>query len=596
LRAWGLRGRSGQRALGVALALLVNCSAPPPEPASQRLLAPEAETHATIARQTRIALVLGPDAETRLLPVVVPTGAVLHTGYGIPNESLVAGASPALFRIAVVDAAGGRHPLFEGRVDPAKRSDRRWFDVRVELARFAGQKADVELSMEVTPGEGPAPLGVFSDPVVRVAPAPPPDHPNVVVVSLDTLRARNVGAYGYARDTTPFLDDLATRGVLFEDAITASVTTGPAHMSLFTGLYPVNHGLRTGLDWKATAVETAASRFRSAGYQTAAFTEDGYIVRQRGFGAGFSRYTENPGEKSRGPGEVRVTFRQARRWLARAPERPFFLFVHTYQVHAPYAPPAAYLDRFGDDGLRQAPDPVLQRELDNYDREIRFVDDKLRELVGTLEAQGLAESTLLVVLSDHGEEFGEHGLFQHGGAVYEETLRVPLVLVGPGVPAGVRIDAPVSLIDVLPTLLDLAGLPAVPGTDGISLAPLLTGGAAPAERTLFAEARARRRWRRPRVGEVWNPPLFAVRSPQGKFIVHRPETGEPLPTVRYDLAKDADERSPHPVAGAERAALDALLDDYVAGRLDPKELREPDAPESLEPELRERLRRLGYID
>ncbi len=579
------------RAAGLVAALLLTCCSPTESPPSGPVRLLERTEAAVVANETRVS---APAEEASLRSTLrLPADAVLEFGYGIRNRSLQLGARAARFRVSV-ERGDERWPLFEGRVDPARARQRRWFDMRADLAAHAGERVTLVFEATPEPGPGPAPVVAWSEPVVYSA-GESSTLPNVVVVSLDTLRARSVGLYGYARDTTPFLDALAREAAVFEDAITTSVTTGPSHMSLFTGLYPVNHGLRTGLDYKLPDVATLASRLREAGYQTAAFTENGYIVRMRGFGEGFARYTENAGDRRRGPGEVRVTFRQARRWLAANARRPFFLFLHTYEVHAPFEPPEEYRDLFVGDGAPGPEDPVLLQARDDYDREIRFVDDKLRELFDSLEANGLRDSTLVVILADHGEEFGEHGLYQHGGAVFEETLHIPLIWVGPGVVPG-RHPGPASLIDVTPTLLELAGLPLPDGLDGRSLADAIREGAKLEPRTLFAEARARRRWLRPSRGERWNPPLIAVRSGDTKFIVHRPDEGEALPPARYDLARDALERAPDPVEGEALRSLNALVDEYLAGRMEASARREPDAPESLDPELRHRLQLLGYLE
>jgi len=409
------------------------------------------------------------------------------------------------------------------------------------------------------------------------------------------LRARNLGSYGYFRDTSPFLDSLARRGSLFENAVTASVTTSPAHMSLITGLYPVRHGIREGLDRKLPHAVTLAQRLRAAGYRTAAFTENGYLVRRRGFGDGFDHYTENRGETGKAPGEVRLTFEQARGWLEANRTLPFFLFLHTYEVHSPYDPEEPYAGLFRDDGAPGPAEPAIRAERDRYDREIRIVDDELRELFDTLEATGLAASTIVVILADHGEEFAEHGGYQHGAAVYEESLRVPLLFWGPGrIPEGRHASA-VSLIDVAPTLLDLLGLSVPAGLDGTSLTGVLLRGEALQPRPLISEARARMRWLDPQRHEPWAPPLFAVRTDDGKFVVHRPERGEARPMIRFDLAQDPDERFPLPVAKERARAIDALVTRYLRGAT-AAPASPLDRSDDVSPDLRQRLRALGYAE
>ena len=582
--------RAAVRARVAALgACLLACAEAPPVPSGPTLLTRELKP-ALIGTEARYALLLGRETSEQVFRVRLPPEASLSFGFGLPDRPRVKGGGPARFAFAIeVDgewiAIGGR------RVDPGIHEDRRWFNARMDLSRWSGREVGLRFSLASEPGAPPG-VGAIANPTL-VSGAHRDDRPNLLIVSLDTLRARNVGAYGYARDTTPFFDAFARRGTLFETAITTSVTTGPSHMSLFTGLYPVNHGMRSGKEFKHPDAVTLTTLLRDTGYHTAAFTENGFLVRRFGFGQGFSEYTENKGTRRATPGEIRVTFPQATRWIEKRAREPFFAFVHTYEVHSPFWPPAPYSKLFEGDGLPGADTQLMVDARDNYDREIRFVDDMLRELLESLEAQGVLERTLVVVVSDHGEEFHEHGRYQHGGAVYEEALRIPLVVVGPGVRADRRIRAQVSLIDVFPTVLDLLGVESAEPLDGVSLAPALRGGAEPPERTLFAEANAPKRWIRPFAGEDWNPPLVAVRSQDEKFIVHRPRQGGAVePSERYDLATDALERTPLPIDPETRARVDALVDRYLAGR----KQREASPEQPLEPELRERLHALGYLD
>jgi arylsulfatase A-like enzyme len=536
-------------------------------------------------------------SEERLRKQVrIPSGAVLDLGFGQREEAWSAEASPVRFRVLLRQGGAEPRVLLEQAVDPADPAQRRWFDARLALADWAGRRVSLELVAAREEGRGTLALPVWSDPTLYAA-AAPDGRPNVVLVSVDTLRAPSLGSYGYARDTSPFLDGLAREGALFENAITTSVTTAPSHMSLFTGLYPVHHGIVSGSEWKHPRARTLPEQLRAAGYETAAFTENGFVIRARGFGDGFARYVENRARPDV-PRSARRTFAQARRWLESGPRRPFFLFVHTYEVHAPYAPPAAYAELFVDDGVAGPADPVVRSQRDDYDREIRHVDDELRGLFDTLAAVEASDSTLLVFTADHGEEFGEHGSLQHGGAVFEESLRVPLVFWGPGrVPEGLRVADLVSLIDVGPTLLELLGLPPLPALDGVSLGPLLRGEAVPSRR-LFAEARAEVRWIGPSEGVRWSPPLVAVRTDGEKFVVHRPAHGPAEPSVAYDLALDPGELEPRALSGPEGDEVHRLVDAYLSGRAAPGPPRSPAPaePPDLGPELREQLRDLGYLE
>jgi arylsulfatase A-like enzyme len=532
--------------------------------------------------------------ETVRATVAVPEGAVLEFGFGIREEAWGQGASPVRFRVALEGIDPSERILFTGAVDPAASRDHRWFDRRVDLAEFAGRRVTVAFTTSRETGEGKFSLPVWSDPVVYPT-FRSGERPNVLLVSLDTLRARSLGTYGYGRETSPFFDAVARRGTLFENAITASVTTSPSHMSLFTGLYPTNHGIRDGLQRKFPHVVTLAERLREAGYRTTAFTENGYLIRRRGFGDGFDQYTENRGERAKALGEARLTFGQARRWIEANREVPFFLFVHTYEVHSPYDPDEPYATLFRED---DAPGPdarAIRAGRDDYDREIRIVDDELRKLFDTLDETGLSASTVVVVLSDHGEEFAEHGGFQHGAAVYEESLRVPLLFWGPGrIPAGRRLTSPVSLIDVTPTIVDLLELPVPEDLDGTSLKSLLLEDQSLPPRTLFAEARATTRWIDPLRRESWNPPLFAVRTGDSKFVVHRPMHGEAQPMVRFDLANDPGETSPLPVDPERAGAVDALVTRYLRAKTRASAPLPTPSHDDVSPDLRERLRALGY--
>lgn len=580
--------------VGAALALAA-CS--PDAPLQVEPLRLVAEVQPLVAgHESRLAVLLYGGRLSARVPAVLPAAAELSFGYSVSGAVRAAeGAqkttlAPVMLSLALLREGGARTLLFERRLDPRRPQERRWFDARVDLAAHAGERVVFEFVMRPDPG-GTVPIAGIWEPTLQSAGAVS-SRPNLLIVSIDTLRAQNVGAYGHPRDTTPFMDSLAAQGSLFENAVTASVTTGPAHMSLFTGLYPVHHGMRGGLEPRSPTATPVAVLLRGAGYHTAAFTENGYIIRELGFGDGFSEYTENPGHRKGVPGDARLTFQQAERWLARTRRRPFLLFVHTYQVHSPYLPPPETAPLFRDDEQPGTASAALRAQHDDYDREIRFVDEQLRALVDALDRRGLRDTTTLVVLSDHGEEFGEHGYFQHGSALFEESLRVPLIFEGRGIPSGRRIAEQVSLIDVMPTLLELAGVAPPPGLDGQSLLPAMRGESLPA-RTLFAEATAPGRWKLPFHREPWNPLLVAARSQQGKLLVHRPKSGDAAPALRFDLAADALEREPQSLGGEELAAAQALVDGYLRGRAGRPP--EPAAAPELDPELRERLEGLGYV-
>ncbi len=428
--------------------------------------------------------------------------------------------------------------------------------------------------------------------------------PNLIVISLDTLRAQSLGAYGYVRETSPFFDQLASEGVLFDNAITTSVTTPPSHMSLFTGLYPVRHGIITGLEQRLAAdVPRITTTLRSNGYFTKAITENGFLIRRVGFDEGFDEYSEHFGKKKRSaPGLVHKSFGEAREWLEEEHDEPYFLFLHTYQVHAPYRPPVRYNDRFVDDGHSPTEEGRYGRVLDRYDREIAYLDDELKRLFDVIAQRKTKRETIVLIVSDHGEEFLEHGAVQHGTHVFEESVRIPMLFWGDKIPKGRRVTGQVSLIDAFPTLMELIGLAVPTGLDGVSLAKVIAGSEEPPVRPLFTEARARREWRAGMVAVKANPIEIGVRFDGRKFVVHRPEgSGEQQPTLTFDLEKDPREAKPIELPTTELVPIEGLVDDYLAtvqvrkGAAGP-ERSEAEFKKEADPALIERLRSLGYVE
>jgi arylsulfatase A-like enzyme len=421
-------------------------------------------------------------------PFVVPDGAVFATALGIEESAWTTNACAVEFRVGIVES--GRETIVHRTVlDPVRRTeDRRWVDVRVELGAFAGRTIALRLSTvpadPTTPGTS---LPVWADPVV-LAPGRA-ELPNVILVSLDTLRARSVSTYGSPRATMPYLDALvADAGTVFEQAFTTAPHTLPAHLSTFTSLYVRSLGPVGPLSRLPEDVVTLPERLRAMGYDTGAFTEDGFVVPAVGFRRGFATYRENTSPNLHEPlGQSAKTFRDAIGWLASRRDRPTFLFAHTYEVHYPYTPAPPYDTAFGS-AAELADENAA--DLLRYEQEARHLDDELRGFLDAVDALGLGRRTLLVVMADHGEEFLEHGQRRHGLQLYDESIHVPLLIRFPGmVPARLRVATPVSLVDVAPTILDLVGAPALIGVDGESLVPLFGGGTLSERRhAVFSEA------------------------------------------------------------------------------------------------------------
>jgi arylsulfatase A-like enzyme len=375
--------------------------------------------------------------------------------------------------------------------------------VHVDLGPLAGRVA--RLALRVVAGDavdvsaarvtGDEPLDAA--PLVRPALAPGA-RPNVVVYVIDTLRADHVGCYGYARPTTPRIDEFARSAIRFAAATAESSWTLPTVASILTGLRPERHGAVDPDHAVRPDVPTLASLLAARGWSTAAFVTNYLGGDVFGLKRGFAAYRFYPERGARRRAvylRSDAVFRRVARWLARTPPAPFLLYVHVTDPHFPYVPPVraaravlpmppsagamdALTERLrelhnGHDrwGARPAPaapaDVALGRDL--YDGEIRFADEYFGRLLDLLRARRVLDDSVIVLTSDHGEEFLEHGGVGHGQTLHREVLHVPMLLRLPGgAGGGVRVDRPVRQTDVLPTLLDVAGVPPPPGLDGIS--------------------------------------------------------------------------------------------------------------------------------
>jgi len=425
-------------------------------------------------------------------------------------------------------------------------------------------------------------------------------HPSVILISIDTLRADRLGTLGYPRNSTPFLDRLAREGVLFTNAAAAAPWTMPSHASVFTSMLPFDHRGQWYREPLLPRRSMLAERFREAGYRTAAFTGGVWVDGDRGFYQGFELYANHDELKSGGP---EAYFSRAARWVRERDGAPYFLFLHTYEPHTPYvhsrfADPAD-AGRLGESFDYDELGKIRSGELVLTDQERRFVSDlydgdiaEADRLVKGFFDQlaGRLDDVIVVVLSDHGEELWEHYVIRspdHGHSLYQELLHVPLICWAPGrVRSGARIETPVSLIDVAPTVLALAGLPRDPQHRGAELVETLRTGAEPAARPIYAESLE------------YGPDRFSVRDGDTKIIVtpiadrvhndvHLPV--EPLEV--FDLATDPHEL--HNAVGLERPEILEALYSRAARKL--RGTGDVDDLTGIPEELRDRLRALGYV-
>lgn len=391
-----------------------------------------------------------------------------------------------------------------------------------------------------------------------------PDHPSVLLVTLDTTRADHVGAYGAKGAATPAFDRLANEGTLFIRATTVAPLTTPAHASLMTGLYPFRHGVRNnGRVSLPESITTLAEVFAAKGYRTAAFVGAFPVSRTFGFAQGFQTFDDDFGDDREGQvrsertaGEVNG---RALGWLSSA-KQPFFAWIHYYDAHEPYEPPAPFAARFA-----RSP----------YDGEIAYADSQLEQIIETLRKTGALDRTIVAVAGDHGEGLGEHGEFTHGLLIYEPMLHVPMVIRAPWtVATGGRRDDLVSLVDLAPTLAALAGVPAPASLDGRDL----FGAAPPGGEAVYAESVFA-------AEEFAWAPLSAARRGSTKWIAApRPE--------RYDL--DADPAESHNLAGTD-APRDEQMSALLARIAVSGSAEGAAAGGPLDDEAQARLESLGYV-
>ncbi len=498
------------------------------------------------------------------------------------------------------------------------------------LARFAAL---------YSPPASPRATPITTPPVARGGARRTASRPNLILLSIDTLRADRLGCYGGPHPTSPAIDAMAREGTLLTHAFSSSAWTLPSHMTMMTGLYPSAHGVNpdrrtfAGIQDSSASFQirgsgrlaTLAERLSRLGYATAAITEGGWVAPKFGFDQGFDTYVAHDNDNL-DAGTQRLTLA----WLAaranrpktpatpETPERPFFLFVHTYQVHQPYHQPSPYDSLFVAPGHRgyampgvSLPMALLDKFKDGsfpptaadieafrarYDGEVRHVDDFVGRLLATLRATGLDRNTIVLLTSDHGEELFEHGGFDHGDTLYDEALRVPLILWGPGrIPAGRRPEQAAGTIDLLPTLVELAGGtttgPSAPPIQGESLVPRIADPTAGVKnRLLFAEgfATAFHHFQ----DTDASIPLASVREGTTELIIHRsnPEAAE-----LFELLSDPGEsrnlatEQPETVARLRRAILAWQQENARLAALYGK------ATETLDPETEKRLRALGYL-
>ncbi len=376
---------------------------------------------------------------------------------------------------------------------------------------------------------------------------------NILLISIDSLRADHVGCYGYERNTTPTMDKVAADGIRFANAMSTSSWTLPTHLTMFTGRYQIAHGVMHESYTLSDQVPTMGEVMKAAGYATAGFVSAPYLAAHYGYSRGMDVYRDLSSEYGhRAEARSAIVSKEltelAVDWLEDNKDEPFFMFVHNFDAHYDYTPPPPYDTMFDDDyegemdgnhfiERKDVNANMDKRDLDHilalYDGEIRYADDHIGILLDQLRELGLHDDTIVLIVSDHGDEFFEHGNKGHHRTLYDEVLRVPMIVRLPDrAHAGTVVDEQVTLVDLMPTMLELAGIDATDGMQGISMAPLMAGRRS--GRTAIYSAFLDKRGFNLQVGR---------RTSESKVIQHFNRITHPkqTPVERYDIEIDAGE-------------------------------------------------------
>ena len=526
-------------------------------------------------------------------------------------------ASPVTFRVEI--GVGDQSKTLEQEISEPNQWHEQWLD----LDGLGGREVEIALSLEA---ERAGALGFWGAPAIRSAASGESDPDlapqAVILIIADTLRSDHLASYGYERATAPTVSRMAGEGVLFTDAISQATWTKLSVPAIQTSLYPTTHTIEQIPDRLPASATTIAEVYRAAGYTTHALTTIPFVGRLTNLHQGYEIFHEATSlERDLGVKSARELVGRLLPWIEQHRDTRFFALLHVADPHSPYRPlkedethfsEAGAMDRL-DEMLEQIrpnikhnplmrqfgmprreeivasdvdPDDFVRHELEGYDNSIKGMDIALERLFSRLQELGLAEKTLVALVSDHGTEFLEHDAHFHGHTVYGELNRVPMMLWGPGrVPSGQKVDVTVQTIDLMPTLLELSGLEVPEAAQGQSLRPLF-------------ESAEQARWNRPAITEApWNfrgPAMTALVYDGWKLIRSVSDGAEP----RFELFDhEQDPLNLTDVSADHQDVVDRLakqLDNW-RGFAESARLDDSAALEGMDAEQLERLRSLGYV-
>ena len=559
-------------------------------------------------------ILFAPPESRYVFDIVIPAGSVLEFGTGIVRDrnsqeilETRTQEEPACTFSLLLEAEGEKTTLFQKTHSFPKKDQSMVFQTHeIDLSGSPGRARLTFVT------EAPHPhFSFWSNPVLYKKGS---TGNNIILISLDTLRADHLGCYGYERETSPAIDTLAEDSALFLNTYSSSPWTLPSHVSLLTSLNPMRHGVHYENEKMDSSFVTLADLLRQEGFFCSAFTGGGFVNAVYGFSKGFDSY----GQSSRGihqKDSAEWICASALDWIEDHRDRDFFLFIHTYQPHNPFSSPPPFNSLFLDEDdrwneldmleyvggkkgiFKKLPDRERENIVNLYDGEIRYTDAKLiGPLMGRLKELGLYDSSLIILTSDHGEEFYDHGGWEHGHTLYDELLKVPLIIKLPESRfAKTRISTIVRLIDVMPTILDEQGI-SVSGLDldGKSLVPVLRGKEV-ADRRFVA-------YKADNILDSHVPQKLSVNEERNKLILNRSFTAEqldffafpppePVPVELYDLSENPAENK-NIVDEKPRIAsrLVQLINDLYA-KINEGKSEKAD----IDKELLEQLRALGYL-
>jgi len=565
---------------------------------------------------TESNILFSPPKSEFVFDVVIPESGVLNFGIGIVRDQnfesaqkLKADEARGVEFIIILEMKGRRMTIFQQNLMLPPRQESRTLNFSMNKVDLPFRLEQARLSFMTTGAEGA--FAYWYNPVLYSRAV---KKSNVILVSIDTLRADHLGSYGYAKETSPALDSLTQDSAIFLNTFATSAWTLPSHASMLTSLFGFNHQIYYNDERIGPSLVTLADVLRQNRFFCAAFAGGVYVGSRYGFSKGFDSFSEREGDFSV-PDSAERAFQAVTEWIGQNQDQNFFLFLHTYQPHSPYDCPAPLNSMFlGHDSKLQKVNildylggregifkPLSEQErqdiIDLYDGEIRYADERLiKPLLSRLKELGLYDRTMVIVTSDHGEEFFDHGGWEHGHTLYNELLRVPLIMKFPGSKfRGKRIESIVSLVDVMPTILEEMGIDDKNlGLDGRSLHPLLRGESRE-DRVFFADRKSHvtdaNTWQRVTLNEGrMKLILNKVFSPQELTFYRYPPPPTP-PVELYDLGEDPAEKKNIADKHAELARRLTAQMDGLFKNARPRQ----SAKTKISKELEDQLRALGYI-